>query len=83
MGVTVEANPPNNFKLITEVHAPGFGIFWCRRKKHIEQEDKYLKTLDTKYLIRQPDLSSYKWLDTLQGDMTDSMGKYEPYATSS
>jgi hypothetical protein len=79
IGVTVEANPRNNFKLITEVHAPGFGIYWYRRKKYIEQKDEYLKTHDTQYLIREPDLSSHEWLDTLQSDIIDSMGKYEPY----
>ena len=79
IGVTVEANPRNNFKLITEVHAPGFGVYWYRRKKYIEQKDEYLKTHNTKYLIRKPDLSSHKWLDTLQSDIIDSMGKYEPY----
>ncbi len=79
IGVTVEANPRNNFKLITEVHAPGFGVYWYRRKKYIEQKDEYLKTHDTQYLIREPDLSSPEWLDTLRSDIIDSMGKYEPY----
>lgn len=79
IGVTVEGNPRNNFKLISEVHAPGFGVYWYRRKNYLEQKDKFLKTHDPKYLIRKPDLSSHKWLDTLQSDIIDSMGKYEPY----
>ncbi len=79
IGVTVAANPRDNFKLITEVHAPGFGIYWYRRKKYIEQKDEYLRTHDTQYLIREPDLSSPEWLDTLRSDIIDSMGKYEPY----
>ncbi|HKT11046.1 MAG TPA: beta-galactosidase trimerization domain-containing protein [Terriglobia bacterium] len=79
IGVTVEANPRNNFKLITEVQAPGFGVYWYRREKYLEQKDEYLKTHDTRYLIREPDLSSHTWLDTLRSDIINSMGKYEPY----
>lgn len=80
IGVTVAANPRDNFKLISEVHAPGFGVYWYRRKAYIEQKDKYLKTYDTRYLIRQPDLSSHHWLDKLRGDIVDSMKENEPYA---
>jgi hypothetical protein len=80
VGVTVVGNPRNNFKLISQVHSPGFGIYWYRRKPYLEQKALYLKTNDTKYLIRDPDLSSPEWLDTLRGDIIDSMKQSEPYA---
>jgi Beta-galactosidase trimerisation domain/Beta-galactosidase len=80
IGVTVVGNPRNNFKLISEVHAPGFGVYWYRRKAYLEQKALYLKTHDTKYLIRQPDLSSAEWLDKLREDIVDSMKEDEPYA---
>ncbi|HUX09107.1 MAG TPA: alpha-amylase family protein, partial [Terriglobia bacterium] len=79
IGVTVAANPRDNFKLISEVHSPGFGVYWYRRKPYLEQKDEYLKTHDTRYLIRQPDLSSHQWLDKLRGTITNSMKENEPY----
>ncbi|HEX5412969.1 MAG TPA: beta-galactosidase trimerization domain-containing protein [Terriglobia bacterium] len=80
IGVTVVGNPRNNFRLISEVHAPGFGIYWYRRKPYLEQKTQYLKTHDTKYLIRQPDLSSAEWLERLRAAIVDSMKEDEPYA---
>jgi Beta-galactosidase trimerisation domain/Beta-galactosidase len=80
IGVTVAAKPRDNFKLISEVNAPGFGVYWYRRKAYLEQKDAYLKTHDTQYLIREPDLSSHPWLDKLRGTIIDSMKEYEPYA---
>jgi Beta-galactosidase trimerisation domain/Beta-galactosidase len=80
IGVTVVGNPRNNFKLISEVHAPGFGIYWYRRKPYLEQKAQYLKTHDIKYLIREPDLSSAEWLDKLRAAIVDSMKESEPYA---
>lgn len=80
IGVTVAANPRDNFKLISEVHAPGFGVYWYRRKPYLEQKDAFLKTHDTRYLIREPDLSSHQWLDKLRGAIIDSMKDKEPYA---
>ena len=80
IGVTVAANPRNNFKLISEVNSPGFGVYWYRRKAYLEQKDAYLRTHDTKYLIREPDLSSHEWLDKLSATITDSMKEFKPYA---
>ncbi len=80
IGVTVAANPRDNFRLISEVHAPGFGVYWYRRKPYLEQKDAYLQTHDTKYLIREPDLSSHEWLDKLRGTITDSLKEFKPYA---
>jgi hypothetical protein len=72
MGVTVVEDPIRNFRLIAQVHAPGFGVYWHYRKK-------YLETGDTKYLIREPDLASDEWLHELQGIIRKSMAKDEPY----
>ena len=80
IGVTVVGNPRNNFKLIAEVNSPGFGVYWYRRKPYLEQKAQYLKTHDTKYLVRQPDLSSPEWLDKLRAAIVDSMKEDEPYA---
>ncbi|HET9179048.1 MAG TPA: beta-galactosidase trimerization domain-containing protein [Terriglobia bacterium] len=80
IGVTVVGRPQNNFKLIAEVNSPGFGVYWYRRKPYLEQKAQYLKTHDTKYLIREPDLSSPEWLDKLRAAIVDSMKEDEPYA---
>ncbi|MGH7869182.1 MAG: beta-galactosidase trimerization domain-containing protein, partial [Candidatus Dormibacteraceae bacterium] len=72
-------NPRDNFKIISEVRAPGFGVYWHYRRGYIEQKDDYLRTHDTRYLIREPDLSSHAWLDTLRGDIIASMQKGLPY----
>ncbi len=79
MGVTVLENARDNFKLISEVHAPGFGVYWHYRRNYIEQKDNFLRTHDTKYLIREPDLSSHAWLDKLRGIIINSMQKAMPY----
>lgn len=79
IGVTVAANPRDNFKLISEVHAPGFGVYWYNRKAYVEQKDEYLKTHDTRYLIRKPDLSSHQWLNKLRSDIISAMRGKEPY----
>ncbi len=78
-GVTVAAHPRDNFKIIAEINAPGFGVYMYRRKGYIEQKDNYLRTHDTKYLIREPDLSSQAWLDKLQGLVIQAMQKEMPY----
>ncbi len=78
-GVTVGAHPRDNFKIIAAVDAPGFGVYMFRKKGYIEQKDNYLRTLDTKYLIREPDLSSHAWLDKLQGHVIQAMQKEMPY----
>ncbi|MGH9432467.1 MAG: beta-galactosidase trimerization domain-containing protein, partial [Terriglobia bacterium] len=79
MGVTVVENPRDNFKIISEVRAPGFGVYWHYRRNYVEQKDNYLRSHDTQYLIRQPDLSSHAWLDTLRGDIITSVQKHMPY----
>lgn len=79
LGVTVVEEPRDNFKLISEVHAPGFGVYWHYRRSYLEQKDRFLQTHDTKYLIREPDLSSHAWLDKLRGIIIDSMQKTMPY----
>jgi Beta-galactosidase trimerisation domain/Beta-galactosidase len=80
VGVTVALGDPwLNFKPMSNIDAPGFGVYWYKREKYLEQKDNYLKTHDTSYLIREPDLSSHQWLDKLRGIITDSMKKDAPY----
>lgn len=83
IGVTVVENPRNNFRIIAQVHAPGFGVYWHYRRAYIQQKDNYLRTHDTKYLVREPDLSSHAWLDKLRGLIIQAMQKdirYRPLA---
>lgn len=79
IGVTVAEEPRDNFKLISEVHAPGFGVYWHYRRNYLEQKDDFLRTHETKYLIREPDLSSHAWLDKLRGIIINSMQASMPY----
>lgn len=78
-GVTVVEAPERNFRLIHEVHAPGFGVYWHYREAYLQQKDKFLETGDKKYLIRTPDLSSDAWLDELRKTVRDHMKASEPY----
>jgi hypothetical protein len=79
VGITVGANPRDNFKIIDQLDAPGFGVYWFKRQPYIEQKDNFLRTHNTKYLIREPDLSSPTWMTTLRGDIVKSMQKEMPY----
>lgn len=79
VGVTVGANPRDNFKLMASIDAPGFGVPWGQRRGYIDQKDEYLKTHDAKYLIREPDLSSHAWLDHLRGFVIHAMRREMPY----
>ncbi len=75
MGVTVVENPERNFKIVEEVRTPGFGVYWHYRQPYLEQKDKFLETGDKRYLIRDPDLASDKWLDELRGVIRSGMEK--------
>ncbi|MBI1940397.1 MAG: beta-galactosidase trimerization domain-containing protein [Acidobacteria bacterium] len=66
IGVSVVGDPERNFKLIAEVHAPGFGVYWHYRQRYLEQKDKFLESGDKRYLIREPDLADDAWLETLR-----------------
>lgn len=79
LDVTVMENPERNFKIIAQVESPGFGVYWHYRKSYLQQKDKFLDTGDKQYLIREPDLSSEAWLETLRQKIRDSMAKYLPY----
>jgi len=83
MGVTTVEDPIRNFQIISEVHAPGFGVYWHYRKPYLEQKEKFLETGEKKYLIRAPDLASDEWLETLRSNIRESMAKdksYQPLA---
>lgn len=78
-GVTVVEAPERNFRLIQEIHAPGFGVYWHYRESYLEQKDKFLETGDKKYLIRTPDLASNAWLDELRSTIRDHMKPTEGF----
>jgi len=78
-GVTVVESPERNFRLIQEIHAPGFGVYWHYREPYLQQKDKFLETGDKKYLIRTPDLASDAWLDELRQTIRDHMKATEPF----
>jgi Beta-galactosidase trimerisation domain/Beta-galactosidase len=78
-GVTVVESPERNFRLIQEVHAPGFGVYWHYREPYLQQKDKFLETGDKKYLIRTPDLASDAWLDELRNTVRDHMKASEQF----
>ncbi|HXJ91675.1 MAG TPA: beta-galactosidase trimerization domain-containing protein [Terriglobia bacterium] len=83
-GVTVVSTPERNFRLIQEVHAPGFGVYWHYREPYLQQKDKFLETRDKKYLVREPDLSSDTWLGQLPEVIRDHMKaeeQFRPLAT--
>jgi len=79
MGVSAVEDPVRNFKIISEVHAPGFGVYWHYRKPYLEQKAKFLETGDKNYLIRHPDLSSEEWLEKLRRAIRLAMAKDKPY----
>ena len=78
-GVTVVESPERNFRLIQEVHAPGFGVYWHYRESYLQQKDKFLETADKKYLVRTPDLASDAWLDELRQTIRDHMKASEQF----
>ena len=79
VGVSVMEDPARNFKLIRQVHTPGFGIYWHYRQQYLEQKDKFLQTGDKRYLVREPDLADDAWLEKLRGIMREDMEKFKPY----
>ncbi|HUU13664.1 MAG TPA: beta-galactosidase trimerization domain-containing protein, partial [Terriglobia bacterium] len=79
IGVSVVEDPERNFKLISQVHAAGFGVYWHYRQKYLEQKDKFLETGDKRYLIRDPDLADDAWLETLRTEVRRSMEKFKPF----
>jgi hypothetical protein len=79
LGTSVTEDPTRPFKLVAGLDVPGFGVYWHYRKSYVEQKDKFLETGDKKYLIREPDLASDAWLETLRGKIRESMAKYLPY----
>lgn len=78
-GVTVVESPERNFRLIQEIHAPGFGVYWHYRESYLQQKDKFLETGDKKYLVRTPDLASEAWLDELRQTIRDHMKVTEQF----
>ncbi|HEV2424227.1 MAG TPA: beta-galactosidase trimerization domain-containing protein [Terriglobia bacterium] len=78
-GVTVVESPERNFRLIQELHAPGFGVYWHYRESYLQQKDKFLQTGDKKYLIREPDLASDSWLEELRKTIRDHMKATEQF----
>ena len=78
-GVTVVESPARNFRLIQEIHAPGFGVYWHYREPYLQQKDRFLETGDKKYLIRTPDLASDAWLDELRETIRDHMKSSEQF----
>ena len=78
-GVTVVEAPERNFRLIQEVHAPGFGVYWHYRESYLQQKDKFLETAEKKYLIRTPDLASDAWLDELRQTIRGHMKASEQF----
>ena len=78
-GVTVVESPERNFRLIQEVHAPGFGVYWHYRESYLQQKDKFLETGEKKYLVRTPDLASDAWLDELRTTIRDHMKASEQF----
>lgn len=78
-GVTVVEAPERNFRLIQEVHAPGFGVYWHYRESYLQQKDKFLETGDKQYLIRKPDLASDVWLAELRSTIHDHMQANEQF----
>jgi hypothetical protein len=79
IGVSVVEDPERNFKLISQVHAPGFGVYWHYRQKYLEQKDKFLETGDKRYLVREPDLADDAWLKTVREAVRRGMEKYKPF----
>ncbi len=79
IGVSVMEDPERNFKLISQVHAPGFGVYWHYRQKYLEQKDKFLETGDKRYLIREPDLADNVWLELLRDAVRHGMQRYKPF----
>lgn len=79
LGVSAVEGPERNFKLIAEIHTPGFGVYWHYRQKYLEQKDKFLATGDKAYLVREPDLASDEWLEKLRGVIREEMKKEAPY----
>jgi hypothetical protein len=79
IGVSVMEDPERNFKLISQVHAPGFGVYWHYRQKYLEQKDKFLETGDKQYLIREPDLADDAWLDSLRNSVRQGMQRFKPF----
>ena len=79
VGVTVVEGPERNFRLIQEVHAPGFGVYWHYRESYLQQKDKFLETGDKQYLIRKPDLASDAWLAELRSRIHDHMQANEQF----
>ena len=83
LGVSVVEAPERNFKIISEIHAPGFGVYWHYRQKYLEQKAKFLATGDKRYLVRDPDLASEEWLQTLRARIREAMESdklYRPLA---
>jgi hypothetical protein len=78
-GVSVVEDPERNFKLISQVHSPGFGVYWHYRQKYLEQKDKFLETGDKRYLIRDPDLADDAWLDSLRDAVRHSMENFKSF----
>jgi len=79
LGVTVVEAPERNFKLISEVHAPGFGVYWHYRQRYLQQKDKFLETGDKRYLLRDPDLADDAWLEKLREAIRHAMEKDKPF----
>lgn len=79
IGVTVVEDPQRNFKLISQIHAPGFGVYWHYRQKYLEQKGKFLETGDKRYLVRDPDLADEAWLEKLREAIRKGMEKDKPF----
>jgi endonuclease/exonuclease/phosphatase family metal-dependent hydrolase len=58
VGITTLTDPERNFKLMVSAHLPGFGIYWYRRDAYLQRKADFVRTGDTKYLVRDVTLES-------------------------
>jgi hypothetical protein len=79
VGVSVAEDAERNFRLISEVRTPGFGVYWHYRQRYLEQKDRFLETGDKRYLIRDPDLADDAWLAKLRDELRSRMEKFQPF----
>ncbi len=78
-GISVVEDPERNFRLIRQVHTPGFGVYWHYRQQYLEKKDKFLETGDKRYLARDPELADDAWLEKLRGVLREGMEKFKLY----
>ncbi len=67
-------------KLLAESGAEGGGIYWYHRAPYIERKEKYLRTKDKRYLVREPCLSDPAFLEGVHDKIVETAARGTKYA---